>query len=256
MTPRALFIGGTDSSGGAGLARDIATATQLGAEACIAVTAVTAQTDAAVSVVHRLPAGDVTAQIRAAGRVGAIKIGMLGSAGIVTAVAEALSDAPLVLDPVLASSSGHVLLDAPGIEAMISDILPRTTLMTPNLPELRMLSMRLGLGENANEGTCVSALIARGCHAVLVKGGHAEPGSHCEDRLYQACGPLRTFRGPRYDVPLRGTGCQLGSAISVILARGGDLHTAVSKARALVTSRFLRRLSTCEGIVAERRADA
>lgn len=246
MTPRVLFIGGTDSSGGAGLARDIATAAQMGAETCIAVTAVTAQTDAAVSAVHRIPPNEVTAQVRAAGRVGAVKIGMLGSAEIVAVVAEALPSAPLVLDPVLASSSGYALLDARGIDALISDILPRTTLLTPNLPELRMLSLRLGLGENVDEGTCVSALIARGCRAVLVKGGHAEPGLYCEDRLYLASGALRIFRVPRYDFSLRGTGCQLASAISVTLGDGGDLHAAVSKARTVVMSRFHRRVSTLE----------
>lgn len=246
MTPRVLFIGGTDSSGGAGLARDIATAAQMGADTCVAVTAVTAQTDASVYVVHPIPPTDVAAQIMAAGSVGAVKIGMLGSAEIVSAVAEALPSAPLVLDPVLASSSGHALLDAQGIDALISDILPRTTLLTPNLPELRMLALRLGLGQNVDEDTCVSALIARGCRAVLVKGGHAEPGSYCEDRLYLASGALQIFGGPRYEFSLRGTGCQLASAISVSLGDGGDLHTAVSKARTLVMLRFHRRVSTLE----------
>jgi len=238
MTPRVLFIGGTDSSGGAGLARDIATATQMGAETCIAVTAVTAQTDAALSAVHRVPPKEVAAQVRAAGRVGAVKIGMLGSAEIVAAVAEALPSAPLVLDPVLVSSSGHALLFEPGMDTLITNLLPLTTLLTPNLPELRMLSLRLGLGENVDEGTRVCALIERGCRAVLVKGGHAEPGLYCEDRLYLASGALQIFRGPRYDFSLRGTGCQLASAISVSLGDGGDLHTAVSKARTLVMSRF------------------
>lgn len=246
MKSRVLFIGGTDSSGGAGLARDIATATELGAEACLAVTAVTAQTDTGVSAVHLLPPANVAEQIRSAGSVEAIKIGMLGSADIVAAVARALPPAPLVLDPVLASSSGHPLLDEPGIETLINNLLPLTTLLTPNMPELRMLSLRLGLGENVNVGTCVSALIARGCRAVLVKGGHAEAGLCCEDRLYLASGALQIFRGPRYDFSLRGTGCQLASAISVTLGDGGDLHTAVSKARTLVMSRFHGCVSTLE----------
>ncbi|OWU67059.1 hypothetical protein ATO2_16720 [Roseovarius sp. 22II1-1F6A] len=247
MTPRVLFIGGTDSSGGAGLARDIATAAQMGAETCIAVTAVTAQTDAAVTAVHPVPPHEVAAQVRAAGRVGAVKIGMLGSAEIVAAVANALPAAPLVLDPVLGSSSGHALLDDQGIDALISDLLPRTTLLTPNLPELQRLSHRLGLGEHVDEATCVSALIARGCQAVLVKGGHAVPGSYCEDRLYLARGAPRMFRGPRYETSLRGTGCQLASAISVTLGEGGDLYAAISKARSLVMSRFQRRVAIFEG---------
>ena len=90
-------------------------------------------------------------QIIAADSVDAVKIGMRGSAEIVAAVAEAVPSAPLVLDPVLVSSSGHVLLDAQGIDALISDILPRTTLLTPNLPELRMLFLRLGLGQKSTK---------------------------------------------------------------------------------------------------------
>lgn len=238
MTPRVLLVGGTDSSGGAGLARDIATVARMGAETRIAVTAVTAQTDARVSAVIAVPPEGVAAQVGAAGSVDAVKIGMLGSAPVVAAVAGALPCAPLVLDPVLASTSGHALLDARGMDALIADLLPRTAVLTPNLPELRMLSLRLGLEDGADEGTSVRALMARGCRAVVVKGGHAEPGSHCEDRLHLAGGAIRIFRGPRHDVALRGTGCQLASAISVTLGRGGDLCTAVSTARALVMSRF------------------
>lgn len=238
MTPRVLFIGGTDSSGGAGLVRDIATAAHLGAAPCVAVTAVTAQTDAAVHAVHPVPCNDVAAQVRAAGRVDAVKVGMLGAADIVVSVAQALPSAPLVLDPVLVSSSGYALLDDAGLDALISGLLPRTTVLTPNLPELRVLSARLGIAEHADEGDGVRALIRRGCGAVLVKGGHAQAGSFCEDRLYLASGEMLRFRGPRFGTALRGTGCQLASAIAVALARDVDLGMAVSEARALVASRF------------------
>ena len=238
MTARVLLIGGMDSSGGAGLARDIATASQMGADTCVAVTAVTAQTDGGVRAVQLLAPEVVAEQIRCAGPVDAIKIGMLGTAAIVDAVARALPPAPLVVDPVLASSSGHALLDTEGRHRLISDLLPRTSLLTPNLPELSILALDLGLVDDVDEGTRACAVLARGCGAVLVKGGHAEPGPICEDRLYGANGIRARFSGPRHGVLLRGTGCQLASAIAVALAQGIDLEQAVTTARHQVNLRF------------------
>ena len=238
MSARVLLIGGTDSSGGAGLARDIATATQMGAETCIAVTAVTAQTNERVSAVQPMPPDLVAEQVSASAQVDAVKIGMLGSAPVVTAVARALPDMPIVVDPVLASTSGRVLLEEEGVDALIADLLPRTTLLTPNLPELRILSDRLGLQGENDEAICINALMACGCKAVLVKGGHAEVGSRCEDRLYLSDGTCHAFSGPRHSHSLRGTGCQMASAIAVTLGQGGDLCAAASKARSLVMTRF------------------
>ena len=235
---RVLLIGGTDSSGGAGLARDIATAGGMGAETCIAVTAVTAQTDNRVTTVQVLPPQLISEQVATADNVDAVKIGMLGSASIVTAVARALPDVPVVVDPVLAATSARVLLDQAGMDALFADLLPHTTLLTPNLPELRLLSDRLGLDAHREEANCVQALIACGCDAVLVKGGHAKAGSTCEDRLYRKDGAFHIFRGPRYNLSLRGTGCQLASAISVALGRGDDVAQAVNTARARLMERF------------------
>ena len=238
MSLRVLLIGGTDSSGGAGLARYIATITPMGAEARIAVTAVTAQTDARVCAVQLMSPDLVAQQISAATGVAAVKIGMLGAAPIVDAVVRNLPTAPLVLDPVIASTSGRPLLDAAGRAALVRDLVPRATLLTPNLPELRLLAAGLGLATGCDETTIVEALMAGGCPAVLVKGGHADMATTCEDRLYLANGRCQTFSGPRYGHALRGTGCQLASAIAVTLGRGGDLPTAVDIARRLVTARF------------------
>ncbi len=235
---RVLLIGGTDSSGGAGLSRDIATVTGMGAEASVAVTAVTAQTDAHVRAVEMMPPDLIAEQITSASGVDAVKIGMLGSAPIIAAVARTLPDAPLVLDPVLASTSGRALLDEAGIQRLLTELLPRTAVLTPNLPELCILSRKMGLKEAHDEASCVAALLARGCEAVLVKGGHSEPASLCEDRLYLGDGTIQCFRGPRYSFSLRGTGCQLASAIAVALGRGDDHGTAVSTARDLVDARF------------------
>lgn len=238
MSVRVLLIGGTDSGGGAGLVRDIATVAGMGAEASIAVTAVTAQTDVRVSAVQMMSPELLQAQVTSARGVDAVKIGMLGSAQLVKAVARSLPVAPLVLDPVLASSSGRALLDGAGMEALLADLLPRTMLLTPNLPELRMLSSRLGLKDVSDEAACVEALMTCGCKAVLVKGGHAEEGDRCEDRLYLENGCLQTFSGSRYGFSLRGTGCQLASAIAVSLGQGDDPCTAVRKARSCVMARF------------------
>ncbi|OWU84308.1 hypothetical protein ATO6_14920 [Oceanicola sp. 22II-s10i] len=235
---RVLLIGGTDSSGGAGLARDVATAARMGVEPCVAVTAVTAQTDASVLDVRRMSSALVSAQVHAAGPVDAAKIGMLGESAIVRAVAEALPDAPLVLDPVLSASSGRALLDPDGVAALFDTLLPRTTLLTPNLPELGILAACLGLSSTSDEATRVSALMDRGCGAVLVKGGHAEDVESCEDRLYLSADKVIRFTGPRFAVALRGTGCQLATGIAVSLAQGRRLPDAIDLARRGLIARF------------------
>jgi hydroxymethylpyrimidine/phosphomethylpyrimidine kinase len=140
-----LVIAGSDSSGGAGLVRDVRTLTELGSEALCALTAVTAQSDREVIAVYPLPHQLVRAQMDAAlatGRVRAIKIGMLATAATVRAVAETLArhaGLPVVLDPVLAASSGGALLDADGLCALRELLLPRAHLLTPNIPEAAAL---------------------------------------------------------------------------------------------------------------------
>lgn len=245
MRVRILFVGGLDSGGGAGILRDTATAAGLGAASAAALTAVTAQSDASVRAMRLIPPDLVAAQIAAAcegsdgdGTIGAVKIGMLGNAAIVQAVAAALPDLPLVLDPVLAASSGRRLLDEEGVEAMLSALAPRTALLTPNLPELAALGRHLGLGPAAAEDAIVAALRGRGVGAVLVKGGHADGGAICEDRLHPNAGPPIVLAGPRIDVRLRGTGCRLASAIAVHLAQGAALETAVRAARDLVAQQL------------------
>ncbi|HLY53392.1 MAG TPA: hydroxymethylpyrimidine/phosphomethylpyrimidine kinase [Steroidobacteraceae bacterium] len=235
-----LVIAGTDSSGGAGLTRDVATLTQLRTEALCAVTAVTAQTDAAVTAVGKLPASLVSAQIAAAiatARVRAVKIGMLADAGIVAAVSAALpprEGTPLVLDPVLAASSGGELLDAAGRAALRRLLLPRTTLLTPNLGEAAvLLDAAAATGEEAivAQGR---ALCALGALAVLMKGGHAG-GPLAIDWLVTAEGGVESFSAPRLPVAQRGTGCALASAIAAGLAMGLGLAAACAQAKRHVT---------------------
>ncbi|KAB2536276.1 hypothetical protein AL035_19935, partial [Salipiger aestuarii] len=209
--------------------------TGMAAHPCIAVTAVTAQDDAGVQAVHPVPPDVVAAQIRAAGRVDAIKLGMLVNADTIGAVAAALPRAPLVIDPVLRSSSGAALLDDAGLGALLSLLVPRATVLTPNLPELAAIADRDGAPDHS---AARRALFARGCKALLVKGGHAPDRDFCEDRLYLPDGTMRRFRGPRLAGTLRGTGCQLGSALAVALAGGAALPDAVARARDGVARRF------------------
>ncbi len=237
-----LVIAGTDSSGGAGLSRDVATLAHFGIEALCAVTAVTAQTDAAVVVIEKLPARLVAAQITSAlagGRVGAVKIGMLGDAGIVAAVSAALprrGALPLVLDPVLAASSGGELLDAPGRAALRSELLPRATLLTPNIAEAATL---LGAAPAASAEQIIAQgreLCALGPAAVLMKGGHAA-GALATDWLISADGGARSFSAPRAGSERRGSGCALASAI----AAGLGLLAACEQAKRHLTESWPQR---------------
>ncbi|HIP80668.1 MAG TPA: hydroxymethylpyrimidine/phosphomethylpyrimidine kinase, partial [Kiloniellaceae bacterium] len=218
-----VVIAGSDSSGGAGLARDIATITALGGSVRPVVTAVTAQTDGRVTAIEQMPASLVAAQLEAAletGPAGAVKIGMLGAARAVEAVAAVLSAwprLPLVLDPVLASSSGVELLDPAGRDAMKQELFPLAEILTPNLPEAAQLTGLPAASTAAEIANQARALLACGPHAVLMKGGHAA-GAEAVDRLFAADGSVSCFTAPRTPISLRGTGCTLASALAAALA--------------------------------------
>jgi hydroxymethylpyrimidine/phosphomethylpyrimidine kinase len=226
-----LVIAGTDSSGGAGLARDVRALADAGVEALCAVTAVTAQTDSRLIASQPLPTGIVSAQIRAAldtGRVGAVKVGMLATGAIVRAVAEALARAsplPMVLDPVLLSSSGGMLLDEEGRREMRARLFRLATLLTPNIPEAESLCGASDTGTAESRLALARALLAQGARAVLLKGGHAG-GEESTDLLLGADGRARWFSAPRIAARRRGTGCALASAIAAGIALGLPLGEA------------------------------
>jgi hydroxymethylpyrimidine/phosphomethylpyrimidine kinase len=238
-----LVIGGTDSSGGAGLARDLATLSQLGTRAACAVTAVTAQSNHAVTAVHVIPADLVRSQIAAAlasCAVGTVKIGMLATRATVEAVADSLPSrerVPLVLDPVLAASSGAALLDPAGRSALRELLLKRTTILTPNIPEAAALLERPAPQDDAELVSLGRALLALGPEAVLIKGGHAT-GPEATDLLLQPDGPPQLLSGLRLSAALRGSGCALASAIAAALAAGCDVREACSRGKRHVTQLF------------------
>lgn len=231
-----LIVAGTDSSGGAGLSRDVETVTAFGLRSAVAVSAVTVQTHETVRRVELLAPTLVADQMRAAveaNGVAAVKIGMLGSAEIIDAVSSVLAeypDLPVVLDPVLASSSGRALLPLEAVGVLRQRLMPLCRLVTPNLPELAMLTQArpaCGEAEILHQG---AVLLDAGPAALLIKGGHAV-GEHSTDLLLEKGQPVHRFGAPRLPAEMRGTGCMLASAIAAGLAQGLPLASSVSKAK-------------------------
>lgn len=244
--PTVLVIGGSDSSGGAGVARDVATLAALGVPAAVAITAVTAQTDGLVSAIHHVPPALIVEQITTALHarpIAAIKIGMLGCLASLHAVAAALTDvrAEIVLDPVLVSSSGRALLEEAALAELRSRLLPRAALLTPNIPEAAAL-LQAALAEDEPALLAhAQALLALGPQAVLLKNGHGS-GAQAVDLLMTRAGVVEHLAAPRLATSLRGTGCMLASAIAAGLARRQPLLEACTRAKHYVTAQLQRTL--------------
>jgi hydroxymethylpyrimidine/phosphomethylpyrimidine kinase len=220
MIPRVLIIAGSDSGGGAGIQADIKTVTMLGAHAMTAVTAITAQNSLGVKAVHPVPVEMVVAQIDSVVSdlgVDAVKIGMIGSAAIATAVADRLEtlDVPIVFDPVMIATSGAVLADTAAVTAF-ARLMHLASLVTPNIPELAALGGR-------------DAVLAHGCH-LLAKGGHGE-SDWIVDELLSPSSPVARWEARRIDTRgSHGTGCTLASGIATGLAQGMGIEEAVARA--------------------------
>lgn len=245
MIPNVLSIAGSDPSGGAGIQADLKTISAMGGYGMAAITALTAQNTRGVTGVHVPPAAFLVAQLDAVFadiRVDAVKIGMLADAAVVTVVAERLAAhgaSHIVLDPVLVATSGDEL-GAPGVvEAMLRALLPRVTLVTPNLPEAARLSGRpIATTLDAMRDTA-RALVGAGAPAALVKGGHLS-GAEAIDILFDGR-TMQVFTAPRiHTTQTHGTGCTLSSAIATALAKGADLPDAVDRAKAYLTEALRR----------------
>jgi hydroxymethylpyrimidine/phosphomethylpyrimidine kinase len=240
---RVLVIAGSDSGGGAGLQADVKTITVLGGYATTAVTAVTVQNTRGVLHVHPVPPEVVRAQGEAVlDDIGAdaLKIGMLGDAGLV-AIAAGLIDrakgAPTVVDPVMTAKGGASLMAREALARLKAELIPRAALLTPNAPEAAALT---GLAVETPDDLrrAGDALLALGARAVLMKGGHV-PGPIVVDVLMTPAGETR-FEGDRIETRhSHGTGCTLASAIAVHLAQGRNLHTSVERARDYVRGAML-----------------
>jgi hydroxymethylpyrimidine/phosphomethylpyrimidine kinase len=239
--PIALTIAGSDSSGGAGIQADLKTFAACGVYGASVIAALTAQNTQGVMAIHQVPPEFITAQIDAVFSdldVRAVKIGMVSQRAAIEAIAAGLerwSGGQVVVDPVMVATSGDRLLAADAIDALRKLLIPRAALITPNLPEAAALldapvaqleSDIVGQGER---------LLALGCAAVLIKGGHGE-GAESTDYLIGKGGVI-TLAVPRIATRnTHGTGCTLSSAIAAGLAKGESLETSVRQAKAYITA--------------------
>jgi hydroxymethylpyrimidine/phosphomethylpyrimidine kinase len=275
----ALTIAGSDSGGGAGIQADLKAFVRCGVHGTCAITAVTAQNTVGVTAIHPIPPEIVLAQVRAVLadiHVDAVKIGMLGTAPVTLAVARVLdelsADTPVVVDPVMVAESGASLLDADAQRALVEEILPRATVLTPNLPEARVLAAWRGapsasddaghadrrvdatelgdrtstadkdgeavVGEDDQAEALARAVLALGPRAVVLTGGHRTRAadifldSHDSDGY--SGGTMVSIEGVRYpDGAAHGSGCTHSSVLAAKLALGCSLLEAARVARAM-----------------------
>ena len=228
--PCVLSIAGSDSGGGAGIQADLKAFAAAGVHGMTAVTAITAQNTVGVSAVHAIPPDVIVEQVRQVASdigVDAVKIGMLGDTQTIAAVVEALEitgDAPVVLDPVMVAESGAILLTDDARDVLRSDLLPRATVITPNIPEARALTDL----PDADHETLAKALKELGPRAVVVTGGHSDDVT---DFFYDG-ERSEQIPGERHpDGAAHGSGCTHASTLAAWLAKGADPLEAAAKAK-------------------------
>lgn len=239
MKGRVLIIAGSDPSGGAGVQADIKTVTALGGYAAAAVTALTVQNTRGVTGVHAVQPEIIAAQIDAVMEdigADAVKIGMIGGVEAAAAIHAALlrwgETIPVVLDPLLASTSGEALAGKGVAEAIMTRLAPSLALMTPNVDEASQLT-GLAVDDRASMTRAGEAVLAAGAGAALVTGGHLQ-SDPLEDVLVSPSG-TRIFFSPRIETTsTHGTGCTLASAIATGFAQGLSLEPAIERAVAYV----------------------
>jgi hydroxymethylpyrimidine/phosphomethylpyrimidine kinase len=236
MIPRVLSIAGSDSGGGAGIQADLKAFAACGVHGMTAITAITAQNTVGVTAVHPIPPEIIIAQVRAVAQdigVDAVKIGMLGDRATIEAVAQALSElpqtTPVVLDPVMVAESGAQLLD-PAAKATLTELLlPRTTVLTPNVPEARALAHDDTDGDIETLAKKVHAL---GPAAVVITGGHRDQAI---DVFFDG-ERLTELPGPRHPgAAAHGSGCTHSSVLAARLAHGDDPLEAARVAKQLAS---------------------
>jgi hydroxymethylpyrimidine/phosphomethylpyrimidine kinase len=239
--PIALSIAGSDSSGGAGIQADLKTFAACGVYGASVITALTAQNTMRVQAIHQVPADFVTAQLDAVFGdldIKAVKIGMVAQRSVIDAIVAGLkrwSPKHVVLDPVMVATSGDRLLAPDATLALRTLLIPHAHIITPNLPEAAALldaPVAVEESEIEHQGR---RLLALGCAAVLIKGGHGH-GAESIDYLITANDVL-ALAAPRIATQnTHGTGCSLSSAIAAGLAKGEDMETAVRGAKAYISA--------------------
>ncbi len=234
--PTVLSIAGSDSGGGAGIQADLKAFARCGVHGMTAVTAITAQNTVGVEAVEAVSPQTIVAQVGAVAEdigVDAVKIGMLGTAETVAAVVEALSlagDVPIVLDPVMVSESGAVLLDEEARAALVERLLPLATVVTPNIPEARALT---GGAEHESQEDLAREVLALGPQAVVVTGGHSE---RLVDLFFDGRESAEISGERHADGAAHGSGCTHSSALAAFLAHGDSPLDAARKARQIASA--------------------
>jgi hydroxymethylpyrimidine/phosphomethylpyrimidine kinase len=241
MTPIALTIAGSDSGGGAGIQADLKTFSALGVYGASVITALTAQNTQGVQGIHVTPPDFISAQMRSVLgdlKVCAIKIGMLADPATIAAIAAELPRSlrsRTVVDPVMVATSGDRLVGDDAIDALKRLIFPNAAIITPNLPEAAALLGATIASSEAEMEAQGRQLLALGCAAVLMKGGHGR-GHESVDLLVGPNG-VRRYAAPRIATAnTHGTGCTLSSAIAAGMAKGAGVEDAVSVAKTYVTA--------------------
>ncbi|MBV1900127.1 MAG: bifunctional hydroxymethylpyrimidine kinase/phosphomethylpyrimidine kinase [Kordiimonadaceae bacterium] len=242
---RVLVVAGSDPSGGAGVQADIKTITALGGYAATAITALTVQNTLGVTDIKAVAGAFVAAQMDAVlSDIGAdaLKTGMLFNAAIIRAVVQAIKKAgyagPVIVDPVMVATSGDVLLKKDAITALKKNLLPITSLLTPNIPEAEALC-GFPIKTDIDILKAGKAILAMGPKAVLIKGGHL-PSEQLVDTLMIAGGEEMQIKSTRIESKhTHGTGCTMASALAAGLARGESTELAFSHAHAFVRSAIL-----------------
>ena len=248
QTPRVLSIAGSDSGGGAGIQADLKAFARCGVHGMSAITAITAQNTLGVRAIHPIPPAIVLDQVTAVLEdigVDAVKVGMLGDGATIRAVAQALdllpAGTPVVVDPVMIAESGAQLLDPDARGALVSEILPRASVLTPNLPEARALAghhATIG-GEDPGEDAEIQArrllevVLALGPDVVVLTGGHRD---QAVDLLLDSTAPgeIVSIPGERHQGGAsHGSGCTHSSVLAAQLALGHTPQQAAQIARAL-----------------------
>ena len=246
----ALTIAGSDCSGGAGIQADLKTMTMNGVYAMSAITALTAQNTTGVRAIQESTPDFLKQQIDAVFEdiyPDAVKIGMVASSELIRVIADRLkyyNAKNVVIDPVMVASAGSSLMKQNAVQTLIKELLPISTLVTPNIPEAQVLS---GMSiQNKEDMIAAAKQIGDSYHcAVLLKGGHSI--NDANDLLY-ADGELRWFEGKRIDNPnTHGTGCTLSSAIASNLAKGFTLTESIRRAKDYISGALAAMLDLGEG---------
>lgn len=241
-----LTIAGSDCSGGAGIQADIKAISALGGYAASAITAITVQNTCGVTGIHPVPAPYVKAQIDAVMtdiKPEAIKIGMINDVDIVKAIAESIKEYKpqfVVFDPVMVSTSGCRLIEDEAIEAIKNELIPLSTIITPNLSEAMVLTGFNNISDAESMNAAGKKILEMGCKAVLIKGGHLNGNDMCDVLCIEGTETPYIYTASKVDSKnTHGTGCTLSSAIATQLALGDTLQEAVRKAKEYVHNGIL-----------------